>query len=135
MKALLLIQNNAEHGYFHINTSKSIPTNFIDKTLSVISSLQVEFQKNIVSRTELTAADNVDDYIVLEEVTPVHKKATKYSIIKYVTEGKKDRTSVVDAVTYIEDELQHYIDVINLKKSQFVSLNPGAMEDKCFLNE
>ena len=38
-------------------------------------------------------------------------------------------------MTYIEDELQHYIDVINLKKSQFVSLNPGAMEDKCFLNE
>lgn len=130
-----IIQNGADLGYFHINTRKSIPTDFLEKTCSIISNLMVEFQKQVVSKDDLSASDNPDDYIVLESVTPVHEKATKYSIIKYVTGGKKDCTSVEDAIVSINSELQQHAEEIDNRKRLFLASHPSEIEDKSFVEE
>lgn len=130
-----IIQNGADLGYFHVNKRKSIPTDFLEKTCSVISNLEVEFQKQVVSKTDLSDSDNPDDFIVLESITPSHKKATKYSIIKYVTRGKKDRTSVENAIESINNELRQHADEIENKKRVFLASHPDEIQDKSFVEE
>ena len=107
-----LIQNGAELGYFHVNSSKRIPADFLKKACSVISNLNIELQKKVVSKGDLLTSDNLDDYIVLESVTANHEKASKYSIIKYNTGGKKDRNSVENAIESIRNELQQHVNEI-----------------------
>lgn len=130
-----IIQNGADLGYFHVNRRKSIPTDFLDNACLIISNLMVEFQKKVVSKADLTDADNPDDFIVLESVTLNHEKATKYSIIKHVTRGKKDRTSVENAIVRISNELQQHADEIENKKSVFLSSHPDEIQDKSFVEE
>ena len=69
-----IIQNKAEKGYFHVKSNKSIPNDFLKKACSEILKLSSEFQKPIVSKTDLSASDNSEDYIVLEFVTLNKKK-------------------------------------------------------------
>ena len=130
-----IIQNGADLGYFHVNKRKNIPCDFLQKASSVILNLLVEFQKPVASKEDLADTDNHDDYIVLEQVTVNHPKATKYSIIKYNTDGKKDRTSVENAIKSIITELQYYSDEINNRKTAFSSYDPSGVEDKCFVEE
>ncbi|MDT2796523.1 hypothetical protein P7H47_04575 [Enterococcus cecorum] len=42
-----IIQNGAELGYFHVNSNKHIPSNFLEKACLVISNLKFEFQKKL----------------------------------------------------------------------------------------
>lgn len=128
-----IIQNGADLGYFHVNTRKSIPNDFLEKACSVISNLTIEFQKQVVSKEDLSDSDNPEDYIVLESVTANHEKATKYSIIKYNTGGKKDRVSVENAIASIKNELQQHADEIDNRKRAFLASNPAGAEDKCFV--
>lgn len=130
-----IIQNGAELGYFHVNSSERIPSDFLERACSVISSLNIEFQKEVVSKDNLLVSDNPDDYIVLESVTANHKKASKYSIIKYNTGGKKDRNSVEDAIDSIRNELQQHINEIDSRKQRYFASNPNGVEDKCFVEE
>ena len=129
-----IIQNGADLGYFHVNTKEgSIPNDFLEKACSVISNLTIEFQKPVVSKEDLSDSDNSEDYIVLEFVTANHKKATKYSIIKYNTGGKRDRVSVENAIVRIKNELQQYVDTIDNRKKAFWGSNPDVAGDKCFV--
>ncbi len=45
-----IIQNGAELGYFHVNSSKRIPADFLKKACSVISNLNIELQKRLFQR-------------------------------------------------------------------------------------
>lgn len=130
-----IIQNGAELGYFHVNSSKRIPADFLKKACSVISNLNIELQKKVVSKGDLLASDNLDDYIVLESVTANHKKASKYSIIKYNTGGKKDRNSVENAIESIRNELQQQVNEIENRKQIYLDANPDGVEDRCFVEE
>ena len=130
-----IIQNDAEVGYFHVNSRRTIPDDFLKKACSVILSLNIEFQKEVVSKGDLLASDNLDDYIVLESVTANHEKASKYSIIKYNTGGKKDRNSVEKAIESIRNELQRYVNEIENRKQIYLEANPDGVEDRCFVEE
>lgn len=130
-----IIQNGAELGYFHVNSNKHIPSDFLEKAYSVISDLNIEFQKDVVSKGDLNATDNPDDYIVLESVTANTVKASKYSIIKYNTRGKKDRNSVENAIESIRNELQQHVNEIENRKHIYLSANPDGVEDRCFVEE
>ncbi len=130
-----IIQNSAEMGYFHVNSSQHIPSDFLEKASSVISTLNIEFQKKVVSKSDLLDSDKQDDYIVLEFVTDNYDKASKYSIIKYNTGGKKDRNSVENAIESIRNELQQYINEINNRKQSYLASNPSGVEDQCFVEE
>lgn len=130
-----IIQNGAELGYFHVNSNKHIPSDFLEKACSVISNLNIEFQKAVVSKADLNSADNPDDYIVLESVTANNAKASKYSIIKYNTRGKKDRSSVEDAIESIRNELQQHVNEIDNRKQIYLDANPDGVEDRCFVEE
>ena len=130
-----IIQNGAKLGYFHVNSNKHIPSNFLEKACSVISDLNIEFQKMIVSKGDLNASDNPDDYIVLEYVTGNNVKASKYSIIKYNTGGKKDRNSVKNAIDSIERELEEHVKEIKDRRQIYLDANPNGIEDRCFVEE
>lgn len=130
-----IIQNGADLGYFHVNTSKSIPRDFLQKACSVISNLTAEFQKPVVSKKDLSEHDNHEDYIVLESVKSNNVKATKYSIIKYNTDGNNDRVSVENAIVSINNELHQHLDEINNRKRVLLASNPAAAEDECFVKE
>ena len=130
-----IIQNDAEMGYFHVNSNEHIPSDFLEKAYSVISDLNIEFQKDVVSKGDLNASDNPDDYIVLESVTANTAKASKYSIIKYNTRGKKDRNSVENAIESIRNELQQHVNEIENRKHIYLSANPDGVEDRCFVEE
>ena len=130
-----IIQNSAELGYFHVNSRKHIPSDFLKKACLVISKLKIEFQKKIVSKSDLMCSDNPDNYIVLEYVTDDKKKASKYSIIKYNTDGKKDRDSVENAIKRIRNELERHINEINSRKKNYFATHPDGIEDRCFVEE
>ncbi len=83
----------------------------------------------------MLASDNLDDYIVLESVTANHEKASKYSIIKYNTGGKKDRNSVENAIESIRNELQQQVNEIENRKQIYLDANPDGVEDRCFVEE
>ena len=83
----------------------------------------------------MLASDNLDDYIVLESVTANHEKASKYSIIKYNTGGKKDRNSVENAIESIRNELQQQVNEIENRKQIYLNANPDGVEDQCFVEE
>lgn len=129
-----IIQNGAEKGYFHVNSNESIPCDFLEEWNSVLSKLNREFQKKVVSKSDLSS-DNYDDYIVLEYVTANHKKASKYSIIKYKTGRKKDRRAVENAIETIKIELQQYVNEIDKRKQHYLAANPDKAEDWCLVEE
>lgn len=130
-----IIQNGAALGYFHVNSRRSIPNDFLKKACLVISNLTIEFQKQVVSKADLSSSDNTDDYIIQEFVTANHGRATKYSIIKNNTGGKKDRDSVEKAISSIRNELQQYANEIDNRKRDFSISNLAGAEDKCFVKE
>jgi len=131
-----IIQNGAELGYFHVNSNKHIPSDFLEKACLVISNLNIEFQKGVVSKNDLNTSDNPDDYIVLESVTANNSKASKYSIIKYNTKGKKDFNSVKNAIKSIRNELQQHENEIKNRKQNYLATNPSVnSEDQCFVKE
>lgn len=130
-----IIQNGAALGYFHVNSGKRIPNDFLKKAYAAISRLTVEFGKPVVSKADLTPSDREDDFIILESVTVNNKKATKYSIIKYNTGGKKDRNSVENAIESIRNELQQHMNEIENRKKIYLDDNPDGVEDRCFVEE
>lgn len=130
-----IIQNGAELGYFHVNSNNHIPSDFLEKACLVISNLNIEFQQQIVSKDDLNSSDNPNDYIVLEHVTLNNPKASKYSIIKYNTKGRKDSNSVENAINSIRNELQKHEDKIKYRKKIYLTTNPNDNEDRCFVQE
>lgn len=130
-----IIQTSAELGYFHINSKERIPNDFLKKTYSYISRLTVEFGKKVISKADLLPSDKEDDFIILESVTVNKKKGTKYSIIKYNTGGKKDRSSVENAIRSIKNELPQHLREIDSRKKNYLASNPDGAEDKCFVEE
>lgn len=120
-----IIQNGAELGYFHVNSNNHIPSDFLEKACLVISNLNIEFQQQIVSKDDLNSSDNPNDYIVLEHVTLNNPKASKYSIIKYNTKGRKDSNSVENAINSIRNELQKHEDKIKYRKKIYLTTNPN----------
>lgn len=128
-----IIQNGAEIGYFHVNLNNHIPSDFLKKACLVISNLNIEFQKKVVSKRDVS--NNPDDYIVLEYVTAHNTKASKYSIIKYKTEGRKDSNSVKEAIKSIRNELQQHENEIKNRKKNYLANNPNYIEDRCFVEE
>ena len=130
-----IIQNGAKLGYFHVNSNKHIPSDFLEKACLVISNLNIEFQKKVVSKNNLNTSNNPDDYIVLESVTANNTKASKYSIIKYNTKGRKDFNSVVNAIKSIRSELQQHENEIENRKQNYLATNPNDSKDQCFVKE
>lgn len=81
-----------------------------------------------------TNSFKVHNYL-LESVTANTAKASKYSIIKYNTRGKKDRNSVENAIESIRNELQQHVNEIENRKHIYLSANPDGVEDRCFVEE
>ena len=130
-----IIQNGAEKVYFHVNSSRHIPSDFLKKSCSVISSLNIEFQKIVISKNDLLASDNPNNYIVMESIQANHEKASKYSIIKYNTGDKQNRNDVDIAIKSIINDIQQLSDTIDSRKQSYLTSNPNGKEDMCFVEE
>ncbi len=118
---IALIENDNADGYFHINTSASIPCDFCKKTIKQIEKILGDLDKKVILKNEMNADANIKDYIVYEEVSKNAKKASAYSIIKYVVNTRHPagynienvKTAVVDIVDLLNaysNEIKNVID-------------------------
>ena len=76
-----LLQDEAEYGYFHINSTEKIPVNFIDVALEYISGLKTKLEKPICNKGAVPEK-NEEDYIIIENIKPQTKKAITISNFK-----------------------------------------------------
>lgn len=127
------LQNEAEYGYFHISNGKSIPTDFVSSTLLYINMLKKELKKEVMKRKNITDRDKEDDYIVLEKVSGNHKKADVYSLIKYVSENSKDINKIQSAIREIDNALDTYKTIIEMRIKELNKENPSLCDDEAFL--
>lgn len=111
-----LLENDNAKGYFHINKSAKIPTNFCEKTLNHITLIRDELKKRVVSKSDFAEGTDLSDYIVVNEIAKNSKKASTYallkSVIKHEYDSDYDIVNVKAAVKYVEDTLADYYKLI-----------------------
>lgn len=130
-----VLQNNAEYGYFHINTSERIPKDFLSKSLTYIKQLRNDVNKTPKLKRDLLPSDNEADYIIIEKIKLQTPKADVYQILNYVCAEKKDLISVKKEIDNVMYALTAYESEINSKKTKFKTDNPKLDDDKCILAE
>lgn len=130
-----ILQNNAEHGYFHVNKTQKIPINFLSTSLEYAKQLYDEFDKPLKHRKDLLPADKEDEYIVIEKIKIQTGKANVYQILNYVCDGRKDLMSVKNEIANIQATLKEFENEINDKILKYKLRNPTAKEDECVLSE
>ncbi len=118
---IALIENDNAEGYFHINTSSSIPSDFCKKTINQIEIILGNLDKKVILNNQMDAGANIKDYIIYEEVSKNAKKASAYNLIKYVVNTRHPagynienvKTAVVDIVDILNvyyNEIKNVID-------------------------
>lgn len=111
-----LIENDNAKGYFHINRSEKIPTDFCKRTLDHITLIRSELKKRVVSKSDFEKDTELSDYIVIEEIKKNSAKASTYKILDYVLEHEYDANHdivvVKAAVQAIDEKLADYYDMI-----------------------
>lgn len=135
-----IIQNQAKHGYYHLNKKEKVPVNILNTTKKYINQLITkEFHQNIVSKKSCPSGTKNEKYkednIVLEYVNSNSRKASKYAILKNESGGKNDSASVNTAVLKATNELNDCLNIIDKKISAFTRKFPGKPEDGCMVNQ
>lgn len=128
-----ILQNEAEYGWFHISNGKKIPVDFVSTTLDYINLLKKQLSKKVIERKDIPATDKEDDYIVLDKVSGIHKKADVYSIIKYASKNSKDIAKIKSTINDIDNALDTYKSIIEKKIETFKRDNPLQDNDEAFL--
>ena len=138
---IALIENDNADGYFHINTSASIPSDFCKKAISQIEIILGDLDKEVILKNEMEADANIKDYIVYEEVSKNAKKASAYSLIKYVVNTRHPagynienvKTAVVDIVDILNtysNEIKSVIDdsLITEPDQKYIEVYPKRFD-------
>lgn len=130
-----LIEHNNAKGYFHINETERIPTDFCSVTAKYIDNLKKELQKEIVDKNDSYNENNKDGYIICEEISSNTKKGNLYGIIKFVVNGfgchEYTKENVKRAIETIEDELNSASEIIKDKcdDSQYLEVYDKRFDD------
>ncbi|MDO4170941.1 MAG: hypothetical protein Q4D45_13765, partial [Lachnospiraceae bacterium] len=77
-----LLQDEAQYGYFHINSTQKIPVDFIDVALEYISDLKTKLENPICNKGDVSK-ENEEDYIIIENIKPQTEKASLYQILNH----------------------------------------------------
>ena len=132
-----LLQYEAEHGYFHILPRKILLNDFIQSTSDWIDSLQIDLDKEIKSKDEINEKD-YSKYIILEKISPISTKGSKYSIIKFVCEQEKYdvcEKNVRKAIEHIKTELSIYGEKLKDTGNLIEDAKLMSKYDKLFNND
>lgn len=130
-----ILQNSAEYGYFHVNTSQKITNDFLSKSLTYIEQLRSDLTKAPKFKGDLLPSDEETDYIIIDKIKPQTAKASMYQILNYVCAEKKDVISVKTEIDHVKYALTAYEAEINSRKAKIKEDKPALDEDKCILAE
>lgn len=111
-----LLENDKADGFFHINSSEKIPKDFCRKAIEHGELILKELNHEVILKKDLKDAKDSTNYIVFEEISPVHEKGSVYSLIKYAVNtmypSGYDIDQVKSTVVDIVAVLSKYIDEI-----------------------
>lgn len=102
-----LLQYDVVKGYFHVLPNKSIPTDFIARTLEHIDTLLVDLDKEVKSKGEVEE-DDEKNFIMLNKIAHNAKKGSLYDIIYFVCNGQNTKEKVKQELSSIKDKLTNY---------------------------
>ncbi|MCT4584587.1 MAG: hypothetical protein N4A54_06650 [Peptostreptococcaceae bacterium] len=102
-----LLQYDVEKGYFHVLPNKSIPTDFIERTLEHINKLLVDLDKEVKTKGEVKK-DDEKKFIMLNKIIHNAKKGSLYDIVYFVCNGQKTKENVEQKLSNIKNELNEY---------------------------
>lgn len=132
-----ILENDNAFGYYHINKSKKLPIDFVEKTYKHLDYLINELKKEIVYEKDINNEDNKNKFIVFEEIYKNHKKSDVYNIIKNFIKNTKININniedIKDIVSKITIKLGNYRNKIKQKVSAFKRNNKSANDDEAFL--
>lgn len=129
-----LLQDEAQYGYFHINSTQKIPVDFIDVSLDYIKDLKVKLENPICNKGDVSK-ENEEDYIIIENIKSQTEKASLYQILNHNCENNKSKNNVQRVIGELKVELRKYESLIKEKRDKFIKLNPEKNEDEVFLKE
>ncbi|WDV44077.1 hypothetical protein PV797_11115 [Clostridiaceae bacterium M8S5] len=102
-----LLQYDVEKGYYHVLPNKSIPTDFVERTLEHIDKLLADLDKEVKAKGEVKE-DDEKNFIMLNKIVHNAKKGSLYDIIYFVCNGQKNKEIVEQKLSNIKDELNDY---------------------------
>lgn len=129
------LQYAAEKAYFHIVPRKTIPTDFVEKTVHHINSLLSELKKEVKTEKEFTEEIQFleikngkkikkDDplyrrakqkYILISEINNNKPKGSLYKILSFICDSNKEKENVLEVVESTRYKLSKYKDLLNGK--------------------
>ena len=129
-----LLQNEAQYGYFHINSTQQIPVDFIDIALEYINDLKVKLENPVCNKCDVSK-ENEEDYIIIENIKPQTEKASLYQILNHTCQNNKSKSNVQRVIDELKVELEKYESLIKEKRDEFILENTYKNEDEVFLKE
>lgn len=129
-----LVQDEAQYGYFHINSTEQIPVDFIDVALEYIADLKTKLENPICNKGDVPK-ENEEDYIIIENIQPQTKKASLYHILNHTCENNKSKSNVQRVIAELKVELRKYESLIKEKRDEFILVNTDNNMDEAFLKE
>lgn len=129
-----LLQDEAQYGYFHINSTQQIPVDFIDVALEYIGDLKTELENPICNKGDVSK-ENEEDYIIIENIKPQTEKASLYHILNHTCENNKSKSNVQRVIGELKVELGKYESLIKEKRDEFILVNTNKNKDEVFLKE
>ena len=129
-----LLQNEAQYGYFHINSTQHIQVDFIDIALEYINDLKVKLENPVCNKCDVSK-ENEEDYIIIENIKPQTEKASLYQILDHACENNKSKCNVQKVISELKVELGKYESLIKEKRDEFILVNANKNADEVFLKE
>lgn len=117
-----LLQDKAEYGYFHINSSQQIPDDFIDVALEYINELKMKLEKPVCNKSDVPNK-NEEDYIIIENIKIQTAKASLYQILNYICKDNKTKNNVQRVIGDLKVELERYESLIKEKRDKTIFTN------------
>ena len=102
-----LLQDEVQYGYFHINRTQRIPTDFIDVTLDYIKDLKAKLENPICNKGEVSNNDE-DEHIIIENIKSQTEKASLYQILNHNCKNNKSKNNVQRVINELKAELGKY---------------------------
>lgn len=128
------LQHGAE-GFFHVTKKRNIQSDFLSSTTRQISLLKNQMKQQVVEAKDLPKGASEDDYIIVNKISANHKKASKYDMLKFVTDNSKNVAIVKKASEDIYDALSDYEDKISNIIDEAKKSNPSVNEEELFVKE
>lgn len=129
-----LLQNEAQYGYFHVNSTQPIPVDFIDVALEYINDLKVKLENSVCNKCDVSK-ENEENYIIIENIKPQTEKASLYQILNHTCHNNKSKSNVQRVIDELKVELEKYESLIKEKRDEFILENTDKNEDEVFLKE